>query len=226
MKILIIIIICFSTFVSNSFPIPKNNVANFDVIRKNKIIGSVETTFEKVNNNLIVTTTVDIKVKVLFLSAYEFFQKSEETWLKNNFISFKGHTDFEDDREYFIDGQDTDDQFVVFGMDGELKLKKDIIPLNYWNKSILKQKNIFDTQKGILRKITVKKLNDEIIKINKKEILTEKYLLNASKHIKDLGPFPEYTIWYSKKNGELIKFKFTNWKDKKDVITQRNDLDK
>ena len=39
------------------------------------------------------------------------------------------------------------------------------------------------------------------------------------------GPFPEYTLWYAK-NGELIKFKFTNPKDKKEIITQRNNWKK
>ena len=60
----------------------------------------------------------------------------------------------------------------------------------------------------------VKKLSNEIININENEIETEKYLLNASSNPKDKGPFPEYTLWYAN-NGELIKFKFVNWKDKK-----------
>jgi len=106
-------------------------------------------------------------------------------------------------------------------MDGELILDKNILPSNYLNKEILKQKKMFDTQKGIVRKIKVTKLDDEIIEINKKKIMTEKYLLNASTNPKDKGPFPQYTLWYAK-NEELLKFKFTNWKDKKDIITQRN----
>ena len=48
--------------------------------------------------------------------------------------------------------------FLASGMDGELKLDKNIIPLNYWNISML-DKEVFDTQKGIVRKITVKKLD-------------------------------------------------------------------
>ena len=37
------------------------------------------------------------------------------------------------------------------------------------------------------------------------------------KNPKDLGPFPEYTLWYH--DNELIKFKFKNWKDKNRIIT-------
>ena len=221
MKKIIIFIICRLSFLANSFPIPKDGKATFDIIRKNKIIGSTNTFFEKNNENLIITTIVDIKIKLLFIPAYKFYQKSIETWRDGEFIIFEGHTDFEDEREYFINGRDDEKKFTVMGMDGELKLDKNILPNNYWNKEILKEKEFFDMQKGILRKIEVKQLEDEIITINQSRIETEKYSLNASKNPKDLGPFPEYTLWYAK-NGELIKFKFTNWKDKKEIITQRN----
>ena len=107
-------------------------------------------------------------------------------------------------------------------MDGQLKLDKNIVPLNYWNPEMLKEKEVFDTQKGIVRAIEVKQLEDEKIKINDIEILANKYLFNASKNPKDKGPFPEYTLWYFEK--ELMKMEFKNPNDKKNIITIiRND---
>lgn len=220
MKILLILSIILSSLVLNAFPIPKNKKATFDIIRKNKIIGGVETTFENVNEELIITNNINILVKVLFFPAYKFSQNTQETWLDENFIKFKGHTDFEDEREYFIVGEDNDKNFIATGMDGDLILDKNILPLNYWNKKILNEKELFDTQKGIVRKISVNKLKNEIINIDGNMIETEKYTLDASIHPKDKGPFPQYTIWYSLQ-GELLKFQFTNWKDKKEIITQR-----
>ena len=106
-------------------------------------------------------------------------------------------------------------------MDGEIKLDKNIFPLNYWNISMLDKNEVFDTQKGILRKIKVKKLNNEKIEINGINVDTEKYLFNASKNPKDKGPFPEYTLWYH--NKELLKMSFKNPKDKKLIKIIRND---
>ena len=222
MKILFLILFIFVSFNINAFPVPKDKKATFDIIRKNKIIGSVETNFSEQDNDLIIDTTINIKVKVLFISAYKFFQQYKEIWRNGEFIEFEGYTDFEDEREYFIEGKDNDDKFIATGMDGEIIVDKNIIPLNYWNKEILVQDKIFDTQKGIIRQIDIKKLGKEEIKINNTKLLTDKYLLNASKNPKDIGPFPEYTIWYAE-NGELIKFQFKNWKDKKIIITQRSD---
>ena len=67
-------------------------------------------------------------------------------------------------------------------MDGELTLSNKILPLNYWNKKILEEEEVFDTQKGIVRKITVQKLENDIIKMNNKKIEAEKYIMNASKN--------------------------------------------
>ena len=218
------IIAVFFTFslVSNAFPIPDDNEVSFDVIRKNKVIGNLTSKFIKDDEDIVLHSVLDINVKILFIPAYKFFQETKETWRNGEFISIDGFTDFEDDREYKIDGKDEDGVFRVTGMDGSLELDEKIIPLNYWNKNILDEKELFDTQKGIVRKITVKKLKDEEIKINNSKLLSEKYTLNATKNPKDKGPFPEYTLWYY--NDELLKMEFKNPNDKKNTITIiRND---
>jgi len=222
MKIFIIILcIIFCPVNVFSFPIPKDGKVSFDIIRKNKIIGNITSSFIQDNEILKIKTIVEVEVKVLFIPAYKFFQETTEVWRDKELIEITGFTDFEDEREYHIKGKDIENKFIASGMDGELSLDKSIITLNYWNKDILNQKEVFDTQKGIVRKIIVKKLDNEIIKINGQKLDTEKYSLNASKNPKDLGPFPEYTLWYY--DNELIKFKFTNWKDKKVIINIRND---
>ena len=218
------IIAVFFTFslALNAFPIPDDNEVSFDVIRKNKVIGNLTSKFIKDDENIVLHSVLDINIKILFIPAYKFFQETKETWRNGEFISIDGFTDFEDDREYKIDGKDEDGVFRVTGMDGLLELDEKIIPLNYWNKNILDEKELFDTQKGIVRKITVKKLKDEEIKINNSKLLSEKYTLNATKNPKDKGPFPEYTLWYY--NDELLKMEFKNPKDKKNTISIiRND---
>ena len=204
-----------------AFPIPKDNEVSFDIIRKNKNIGSLITTFKKEDDKLQIRTILDIKVKIFLITAYKFFQDTTETWIEGEFVKIKGYTDFEDEREYYIEGNDLDENFIASGMDGELTLSNKILPLNYWNKKILEEEEVFDTQKGIVRKITVQKLENEIINMNNKKIETEKYIMNASKNPKDKGPFPQYTLWY--KNDELIKFEFINPKDNKKIQTIRND---
>ena len=219
---LVIILILFTLpLLAQIFPIPEDKEVNFDVIRKNKVIGNLTMKFIVNEENIILHSVLDIEVKVLFIQAYKFFQETKETWRENNFISIDGFTDFEDDREYKIEGIDEDGYFRVTGMDGLLELDEKIIPLNYWNKQMLKEEEVFDTQKGIVRKIEVEKLKDEQININNTKIKADKFIFNASKNPKDKGPFPEYTLWYY--NDELIKMQFKNPKDKKTITIIRND---
>jgi len=221
--LVIIVILSNVPLLAQVFPIPDDKKVSFDVIRKNKVIGHLTTKFILNEEDLILHSVLDIEVKVLFFPAYKFFQETKETWHDGNFISIDGFTDFEDDREYKIDGKDEDGFFRVTGMDGLLELNKNIIPLNYWNKQMLKEKEVFDTQKGIVRKISVKKLKNEKIKINDSKLEAEKYTFNATKNPKDKGPFPEYTLWYY--NDELLKMEFKNPNDKKTITIIRNDWD-
>ncbi len=218
--IIILSLISFSIY-PNPFPVPDDKEVSFDVIRKKKIIGNLTTKFIEKEDEIILHSVLDIDVKVLLFPAYKFFQETKETWVDGKFISIDGFTDFEDDREYKIIGSDHDNSFIVSGMDGKIELNKDIVPLNYWNKSMLEEKEVFDTQKGIVRRIDVERLDNEKITINKTDVVTEKYIFNATKNPKDKGPFPEYTLWYH--NDELLKMEFKNPKDRKLIIIKRND---
>ena len=223
MRVLFIFFIFFSLSINAQvFPVPDDNEVNFDVIRKNKVIGNLTTKFFKENENLILHSILDIEVKVLFIPAYKFFQETKETWSNGDFIAIDGFTDFEDDREYKIDGKDVNGMFIATGMDGLIEMNENIIPLNYWNKTMLNENEVFDTQKGIVREITVQKLKNEKIKINNSKYETEKFIFNASINPKDIGPFPEYTLWYH--NDELLKMEFQNPKDKKTITIIRTDL--
>ncbi len=222
MRILFLFFIFFSLSIkAQVFPIPDDNEVNFDVLRKNKVIGSLTTKFLEENENLILHSVLEIEVKVLFIPAYKFFQETKETWRNGNFIAIDGFTDFEDDREYKIDGKDENGKFIATGMDGLIEMDENIVPLNYWNKEMLKEKEVFDTQKGIVRDINVKKLKNEKIKINNIKLDSEKFIFNASINPKDLGPFPEYILWYH--NNELLKMEFQNPKDKKIITIIRTD---
>ena len=217
-RITIFIIITLFCFDIYSFPIPKNGEVKFDVMRKNKVIGSHEITFTENNDVLLVATNIDIEVKVLLLSAYTFTHQSTETWINGNFTKIVAHSDFEDEREYFIKGQDNNDSFLATGMDGKLELDKNILPSNFWNIDVLKQKEIFDTQKGVVRTIDVEDLGYEEIKVNNMNIKCNKFIFNASSNPKDKGPFPEYTLWYDE-NDELMKFQFKDEGRGKKIIT-------
>ena len=210
-SLLFVFLINFSVY---AFPIPKNNKAIYDIWRQNKIIGEHEILFSENDGILNIETNIDIEVKIFFLTAYTFSHQAKEVWKNGKFMKIDGYSDFEDEREYFIKGEVKDGFLFASGMDGELKLDKNLIPSNFWNIDVMYQDEIFDTQKGIVRKLDVKKVGKELITINNKKINCTKFILNATRHPKDKDLFPEYTLWYSK-NKELMQFQFKSTIDDK-----------
>tara|TARA_B100001964_G_C14195590_1_gene583154 strand:+ start:470 stop:1147 length:678 start_codon:yes stop_codon:yes gene_type:complete len=210
MRVFLIILLFFVFLINfsvHAFPIPKNNKVTYDIWRKNRIIGEHEILFSENDGILNIETNIDIEVKIFFVSAYTFFHTSKEVWKNGKFIKIDGYSDFEDEREYFIKGEVKDDFLFASGMDGELKLDKNLIPSNFWNIDVMYQDEIFDTQKGIVRKLDVKEVGKELITINNEEINCTKFILNATRHPKDKDLFPEYTLWYSE-DKELMRFNF------------------
>ena len=83
MKSILFFLIVLITIPALSFPIPKDKNVSFDVIRKNKNIGTVTTTFDMKEEELIMRTVVEIEVKILFVTAYKFFQDTTETLIND-----------------------------------------------------------------------------------------------------------------------------------------------
>ena len=138
MRIIFLFFIFFSLSINAQvFPVPEDKEVNFDVLRKNKVIGNLTTKFLEENENLILHSILDIEVKVLFFPAYKFFQETRETWSNGNFIAIDGFTDFEDDREYKIEGKDTNGMFIATGMDGLIEMDEIVKKINNLSGGIL-----------------------------------------------------------------------------------------
>ena len=80
------IIILLFIFISNfcnaeHYFIPENNKIIFDIIRKNKSIGTHSIFFNKNNEYTNVKIEVDIKVKIGFLTVYKYSHNNNERWI-------------------------------------------------------------------------------------------------------------------------------------------------
>ena len=85
-KIIVFILTILLSLNAHSLSIPKNNEVEYDIIRKNKIIGSHKISFTNNDEGLIVETNINIQVKVLLITAYKFSHSSREIWVDGNFV--------------------------------------------------------------------------------------------------------------------------------------------
>ena len=92
----------------------------------------------------------------------------------------------------------------------------DKVEIGNFNRQIIFNSADLGKYKVVKAKSKISKVYKKI-KIKNSKLLSEKYTFNATKHPKDKGPFPEYTLWYY--NDELLKMEFKNPTDKKNTIT-------
>jgi len=212
--ILLLLLISGYATAENTYYIPENNEIKFDIIRKNKIIGKHIITFNKNGERLTINIDVNIKVKFGFITIYKYSHQNTEEWENGQLYNISTNSITNSNKKYSLQGKQNNNKFEFVGIDGKKETEKDIIPISYWNTSLLNKKKILDTQKGIIRNIIIEFLNNEEIPFKEKNVLTKKYkLLFSTKHFSDEKPIPEIYLWYTN-YGELMKIQFDSPEDK------------
>lgn len=193
--------------------IPKDNKIIFDIIRKNKSIGTHSIFFNKKNEYTNVKIEVDIKVKIGFLTVYKYSHNNNERWSGNELHEIQTKSITNSKKKYSVKGKRINNIFEFIGVDGKQNTNKNVIPISYWNKSLIERNEFLDSQKGIIRKSKIKFISEEQIKYKNKNFKTKKYeFLVLTKHSSDEKPFPIIYLWYTE-IGELMKLQFDSPED-------------
>lgn len=139
---------------------PPSGTLNYDVIRDNAVVGSNQVVFENADGRLVVRTSIDIVVSVLFVPVYRFTHRAEEVWLDGVLQSFKAQTD--------DDGRPRD---IVLARDGEklagfynaepVELPGSLMPGSLWHPATIEQTALLETTKGRMREVTVQDVGME-----------------------------------------------------------------
>ena len=124
-------------------------------------------------------------------------------------------------KEYSLRGKQKNSFFEFNGVDGIKNTDKKVIPISYWNKEIINKKEFLDSQKGIIRKIEIKEINEEKILFNDIEFIAKQYEINVkTKHPTDEKELSVIYVWYTHE-GELLKLRFKSPEDKSVIEYKR-----
>ena len=221
-KILIIIlIILINTSAFAELFIPKGNEYLFEILRKNKIIGHHSFIFEKEEGTIKVKIDVNIQIKFGFITLYRYQHSSIEKWGDGELISIVTYTTTNSKKEYSLRGKQKNSFFEFNGVDGIKNTDKKVIPIDYWNKEIINKKEFLDSQKGIIRKIEIKEINEEKILFNNIEFIAKQYEINVkTKHPTDEKELSVIYVWYTHE-GELLRLRFKSPEDKSIIEYKR-----
>ncbi len=167
-------------------------------------IGTHVLTFRCHGDQLIVETSVDVKVKILFVTAYERQARYREVWEGDRLIAYDARTD--DDGEVYdtrarIDGG----ELVVDGVEGSARVPLDAVSSHPWNVAAVDRPVIFGQRDGKVRRVSVQQAPPERIRIGSDRIEARKYVVSGDLE-RELYYAPDGTWlqWRLERDGKTV----------------------
>lgn len=152
----------------------------FDIFRKGKRIGQSITRFDRTGDQLRVSTDMQLKVKVLFFTAYKLRYTSEEVWGDDGLITVL--SDINDNgRDIDVTAQWQKDHYRIEGLEGFAPEEEDfdltyLFPTNHWNAAALVQEELFNTLTGELLPVSTQSAGWESLQTANGMIRAERFV--------------------------------------------------
>ena len=141
-------------------------------------IGTHVLNFSCDGNDLIVETDVDVKVKVLFVTAYQRKAHYREVWRGDRLIAYDARTDDGGDvyvTKAHIDG----DHMIVDGVEKGVAVPLDTVSSHPWNIDVVKRPLIFGQRDGRIHEVDVEVAGPAHVDIHGKKVEAEKYVVTG-----------------------------------------------
>ena len=141
---------------------PPANLA-FRALRNGSPIGVHTVRFRHDGERLVVTTRIDITVKVLLFTAFHLKHEAEEIWQAGRLVAVKSTTDDNGTRMQ-VTGSAVEGGFRIIGEEGPFLAPPQLLTSNMlWNTRMLSVDKLIDVQHGGVIGLAVKALGPALV---------------------------------------------------------------
>jgi hypothetical protein len=136
---------------------------SFRALRNGSPIGVHTVRFRQDGNRLVVTTRIDISVKVLFFTAFYLKHEAEEVWQAGRLLSVKSSTD-DNGTRLQVSGTAVQGGFRIMGDEGPFLAPAELLTSNMlWDTRMLSADRLIDVQYGGVIGLVVKALGPALV---------------------------------------------------------------
>lgn len=121
----------------------------FQVFREGQRIGTHAIGFARDGETLRVSVRIEIAVELLFVTAYRYSHRNEETWRGGVLQAIATRTD-DDGRVFSLEGRRMPEGLVLRDGEGRSVLPAATIPSSFWHPDLVAQDRLLNTQDGRL----------------------------------------------------------------------------
>jgi len=141
-------------------------------------IGTHVLNFACEGDDLVVETDVDVKVKILFVTAYERQAHYREVWRDDRLIDYQARTNDGGDL-YETRARIEDGEMIVDGVKKGVRVPLDTVSTHPWNVDTVDRPLIFGQRDGRILRVSAKHAGSETLTIGGKQIEAEKYVVQG-----------------------------------------------
>jgi hypothetical protein len=192
-------LVCFSGLINASLIETKNNGDHelhndevkewqFKVLLDNREIGFHDFRVTSNGQKSRVEASAKFKVKLLFVTVYQYIHNNVENWDVNCLSNINSKTN-DNGKDLAVEGVGDKDAFIVTNGGIETQLPTCVMTFAYWNPEFLKSSQLLNAQTGVLEPVTITPDGEEIFIFNGTEIPASRYVVDVKS-----GPL---TLWYS-----------------------------
>lgn len=183
---------------------------NFDVFLDNKEIGYHRFELRELKNGRLLRSDANFKVKILFVTAFDYEHQNSELWNDGCLQSIIARTE-SNGKLFEVLGKIENEQFVVETASGEAALNECVASFAYWDRSLLERGRLLNSQTGEYLEVGMSTLPAAELEIGDSRVPTDRIRLSAG----DLDLVVSYAAgtgeWLgldSKlKNGRTLKYR-------------------
>jgi len=173
----------------------------YTVHRDGKTIGTHSYTISDKGDETLVEVTTDIKVKVLFVTAYKFIHASKEIWRNDQLVSLNSTTN-DDGTPKELSIQANSGKLIINSkvkdQDRRQHADTPMVPASLWTPNIVTQNAVLNTLDGTVMNITVEDLGTDRVEAAGASVSAQHYAITG-----------ELTreLWFNAAN-ELVRVRF------------------
>jgi hypothetical protein len=149
-------------------------------------IGRQVLTFRCDGDRLVVDTTVDVAVWMLFFTIYRHEARYRGVWQGDRLVRFESHTD-DNGKILEVFARAADGRVIIEGPNGQSEAPLTVVPNHPWNYDVIARTLLFDPIDGKVLQVHVTDAGEEAIELDGRRITARKYLISG-----DL----ELELWY------------------------------
>jgi hypothetical protein len=168
-----------------------------NVYRKGSLIGTHVIRFSQAGGILKVTTQIDLRVKVAFITVFSYQQTANDDWENGMLVRTRIQTN-DDGKETLVQAEASDGQLAVQGPSGSSTTQLGAMTdISFWNEAITQGPVLVDSQTAELIKIQVKGGTNERIMVRGQAVETRRFSMTGTKGRSG-------SVWYDDA-GSLVK---------------------